>query len=147
MIRIPMVARFPGQIPAGGRSAALQTLVDYPQTFLSIAGLEAPRTMTGVDQSAVWFGTSESARDHIIVENRHQPTTLHLKSYVDARYKITVYYGRDYGELFDLQEDPEELHNLWDSRAHAGLKARLVMALLQAEFGKEPLWMPRIAGA
>jgi arylsulfatase A-like enzyme len=159
MIRVPMVARFPGHIPAGRRIAALQTLVDYPQTFLSFAGLPAPRTMTGVDQSAVWMGDAESARDHIVVENRHQPTTLHLKTYVNGRYKITVYYGGprwwsksvrpggDPGELFDLQEDPGEVHNLWDSPEHADLKARLVMALLQAEFGKEPLWMPRVAVA
>jgi uncharacterized sulfatase len=147
MIRIPMVARFPGRIPAGERSAALQTLVDYPQTFLSIAGIEAPRTMTGVDQRPVWFGETPSARDHIVVENRHQPTTLHLKTYVNDRYKITVYYGRDYGELFDLETDPDEINNLWDDPECAHLKARLVMALLQAEMGKEPLWMPRIAGA
>jgi len=103
--------------------------------------------MTGVDQSRVWLGEAEAVRDHVVVENRHQPTTLHLKTYVDERYKLTVYYGRDYGELFDLQEDPDEIHNRWDDPDYAGLKARLVMALLQAEMGKEPLWMPRIAGA
>ncbi len=147
LLRIPMVARFPDRIPAGRRTDALQSLVDYPQTFLSFAGLEAPRTMTGVDQSAVWTGEKLLAREHVLVENRHQPTTLHLKTYVNDRYKITVYYGRDYGELFDLEADPGEVHNLWDDPEHAGLKADLVMALLQAEMGKEPLWMPRIAGA
>ncbi len=147
MIRIPMVARFPGRIPAGRRTSALQTLVDYPQTFLNIAGLEAPRTMTGVDQSPVWLGEQEAVRSHILVENRHQPTTLHLKTYVNDRYKLTVYYGRNYGELFDLEADPGEIHNLWDSPDHAVLKADLISALLQAEMGKEPLWMPRIAGA
>jgi uncharacterized sulfatase len=147
MIRIPMIARFPKKVPAGRRSDALQTLVDYPQTFLSFAGIEAPLPMTGVDQSAVWSGEAEAARDHVIVENRHQPTTLHLKTYVNDRYKITVYYGREYGELFDLVNDPDEVHNLWDDPDHAELKAELVMALLQAEMGKEPLSMPRIAGA
>jgi uncharacterized sulfatase len=147
MIRIPMIARFPKKVPAGRRSDALQTLVDYPQTFLSFAGIEAPLPMTGVDQSAVWSGEAEAVRDHVIVENRHQPTTLHLKTYVNDRYKITVYYGREYGELFDLVNDPDEVHNLWDDPDHAELKAELVMALLQAEMGKEPLSMPRIAGA
>ena len=103
--------------------------------------------MTGVDQSAVWMGAQPAARTHVLVENRHQPTTLHLKTYIDDRYKLTVYYGRDYGELFDLKQDPGEIHNLWDDPAHAGLKARLVMALLHAEMGKEPLPMPRIIGA
>ena len=103
--------------------------------------------MTGVDQSPVWFGERGSARDHIVVENRHQPTTLHLKTFVNERYKLTVYYGREYGELFDLQRDPGEIHNLWDEPDAAALKAQLTMALLQAEMGKEPVWMPRIAVA
>jgi uncharacterized sulfatase len=147
MIRLPMVARLPGQIPAGHRTAALQTLVDYAPTFLNIACIPIPRTMTGVDQTEVWFGQQESARDHVIVENRHQPTTLHVKTYVDQRYKLTVYYGQDYGELFDLERDPGEIDNLWDDPDCAQLRADLVMKLLQAEMGKEPLWMPRIAVA
>ncbi|MGC9467146.1 MAG: sulfatase family protein [Anaerolineae bacterium] len=147
MIRIPMVARFPGRIPANRRTEALQTLVDCPKTFLSIAGIDAPRTMTGVDQAQVWFGEADAARMHVVVENRHQPTTLHLKTYVNDRYKVTVYYGRDYGELFDLRNDPGEIHNLWSDPDYAGLRADLIMALLQAEMGKEPLWMPRIAVA
>jgi arylsulfatase A-like enzyme len=147
MVKIPMVARFPGRIPAGGRSDALQTLVDYAPTFLTVAGLPVPRTMTGVDQSAVWLGEQPVARDHVLVENRHQPTTLHLKTYIDNRYKLTVYYGREYGELFDLDTDPGELHNMWHAPEHAELKARLVIALLQAELAKEPLLMPRIIHA
>ena len=147
MIRLPMVARLPDQIPAGQRSAALQSLVDYAPTFLNIAGIPIPRTMTGIDQTPVWFGQQESARDHVIVENHHQPTTLHVKTYVDQRYKLTVYYGRDYGEMFDLERDPGEIDNLWGNPEYAQLKADLVMKLLQAEMGKEPLWMPRIAAA
>ena len=48
--------------------------------------------MTGVDQSAVWRGEAAQARDHVIVENHHEPTTIHVKTYVDERYKLTVYY-------------------------------------------------------
>jgi arylsulfatase A-like enzyme len=147
MIKIPMIVRMPGKVPAGRTSSALQSLVDCAPSFLRAAGLDVPRTMTGVDQTGVWFGTEESARDHVIVENRHQPTTIHVKTYVDERYKVTVYYNREYGELFDLQEDPGEINNLWDSEEHADLRARLVLKLLHAEMGKEPLWMPRIAGA
>jgi uncharacterized sulfatase len=147
MIKLPFIVRYPGSVPAGERSEALQTLVDLPTTFLSTAGIDIPRTMTGVDQSDVWFGRKEQERDHIIVENRHEPTTIHVKTYVNRRYKITVYYNQDYGELFDLQEDPQEISNLWDKPECAELKADLVMKLLFAEMGKEPLWMPRVAGA
>ncbi|MCD6361354.1 MAG: sulfatase-like hydrolase/transferase, partial [Armatimonadetes bacterium] len=147
MIRVPLIARMPGRIPAGVRSPALQSLVDLPQTIFSFAGIDAPMGMTGVDQSAVWTGEAEAARDHVVVENRHEPDTIHVKTYVDARYKLTVYYNRPYGELFDLQEDPGEVNNLWDDPAAQDLKHELVMKLLFAEMGKEPLPMPRIWGA
>lgn len=147
LIRVPLIARYPGRIPTARQSSSLQSLVDFAPTFLSIAGLEIPRAMTGIDQKAVWYGQKETLRNHIVVENRHQPTTIHAKTLVDERYKITVYYNRTYGELFDLAADPGEINNLWDQPEHAALKADLVMKLLHAEMGKEPLWMPRIAVA
>lgn len=70
-----------------------------------------------------------------------------MKTYVNDRYKLTVYYNQEYGELYDLQNDSGELHNLWDNPEYKDLKADLVMKLLFAEMGKEPLWMPRIFGA
>jgi len=103
--------------------------------------------MAGVDQGAVWRGEAESARDHVIVENRHQPTTVHLWTLVGERYKITAYRGHDYGELFDLQEDPGEVNNQWDDPGSRELKSELLLKLIHAEMGKEPLWMPRLAGA
>src|SRR5690606_27634664 len=102
MIKVPFIVRYPGKVTSGKVSEALQSLVDLPVTFLSFAGIDKPRTMTGIDQKAVWSGEESSARDHIIVENHHEPTTIHVKTYVDDRYKLTVYYNRLYGELFDL---------------------------------------------
>jgi arylsulfatase A-like enzyme len=86
-------------------------------------------------------------RDHILVENRHQPTTIHCKTRVDRRYKIAVYWQRDYGEVFDLQEDPKELNNLWHDPGAQNLKAELIRQLLFSEMGKEPVPMPRVAAA
>lgn len=147
LLRVPMIARWPGKVPAGVESEALQSLVDYAPTFLSAAGLDIPRTMTGLDQVDVWTGEKGRVRDHVLVENHHQPTKLYAKTYIDRRYKITAYLNHDYGELFDLEADPDELHNLWDSPEHADLKTDLLLKLLQATMAAEPVWMPRIAGA
>jgi arylsulfatase A-like enzyme len=147
LVKVPFIVRWPGRVPAGERSCALQSLVDLAPTFLSLVGAPIPRQMTGVDQSPVWRGEAVSARDHVVVENRHEPTTVHVKTYIDARYKLTVYYQRSYGELFDLQADPGEVRNLWDDPNCVELKAELVRRLLFAEMGKEPLWMPRVWGA
>ena len=147
MIKLPYLVSLPGVVPAGVTSDALQSVVDLAPTFLAAAGLGVPRTMTGVNQWDVWQGKRERVRDHVLVENHHQPTTINQRCYVDTRYKITVYQAQDYGELFDLENDPEELHNLWDDPAAVELKQRLLLKLVQAELAKEPMWMPRVACA
>ena len=147
LIRVPLIVAQPGGVPAGRRSDALQSLVDFAPSFLAAAGTAVPASMTGIDQTDVWYGRRPSLRDHVVVENRHEPTTVHVKTYVEDRYKLTVYYRRDYGELFDLADDPGEVHNLWDAPEAQALKHELIRRLLFAEMGKEPLPMPRIAGA
>lgn len=137
MIKVPFIVSMPGTVPVGERSDAIQSLVDLPQTFLTACGLHAPADMTGVDQFDVWTGGEKSVRDHAVIENRHQPTTIHLKTCVDRRYKITVYWRRDYGEIFDLQEDPGEVRNLWNNPDYAELKGELLLRLLLAEIAKE----------
>ena len=131
-----MIARLPGRIPAGRKSHSLQSLVDYAPTFLAYCDLDIPADMTGLSQEAVWDGDEAHAREHVIIENRHQPTTLHLKTYIDDRYKITLYFDRDYGDIFDLRDDPGEVYNLW---ADTDLRAQLTEAFLRAEMLKEEL--------
>lgn len=147
LIKLPFIARYPNEIPAGKVSQSMQSLVDLAPTFLSFAGIEIPKIMTGVDQKEVWRNQIEKARDHIICEFRHEPTTIHQKTYVDERYKITIYYNQTYGEIFDLKSDPGEFNNLWDQEAHQDLKQELLMKYIWAELGKEPMPMPRIWGA
>jgi len=147
MIRVPFIVSRPGTVPQNRRCDALQSLVDVPVTFLAAAGIDKPRTMTGVNQLALWEGGTEPPRDHVIIENHHQPTTIHQRTYVNSRYKITVYYNRPYGELFDLKNDPGEINNLWDNPASKDLKSDLLLKLIHAELGKEPMWMPRVCGA
>ena len=46
------------------------------------------------------------------------------------RYKLVHFLGQDYGQLFDLEADPDEERNLWDDEALAGVKQELLLALL-----------------
>ena len=147
MIRVPFIARYPGRIPAGSRTEAIQSLVDVAPTIQDFCGLEVPGRMSGLSQKGVWSGLLEKVRDHAICEHHHEPTTVHLKTYVDQRYKITVYYNHLYGELYDLEADPNEIQNLWDVPEKFALKHELLMKYIWAEMGKEPMWMPRISGA
>lgn len=147
LIKVPFIVRYPGHVPAGKVSNAMQSLVDLAPTFLNMTNIPIPHQMTGVDQTQVWSGEAEHARDHVICEFRHEPTTIHQKTYVDERYKITVYFNQTYGELFDLQEDPGEYNNLWNNPDFESLKFELLLKYVWAELGKEPMPMPRIAHA
>ncbi|WP_028547420.1 sulfatase family protein [Paenibacillus sp. UNC451MF] len=147
LIKLPFIVRYPGKVPAGHTSSAMQSLVDLAPTFLTLTGIPVPHAMTGVDQSAVWLGEQSSARDHVLCEFHHEPTTIHQKTLVTERYKITIYYNQTYGEIFDLVEDPQELYNRWDDPQFAQLKSELLLRYAWAELGKESLPMPRIAQA
>jgi len=52
-----------------------------------------------------------------------------VRSLVDQRYRMTIYTGQDWGELYDLETDPDETQNLWDSAAHDEVKARMSLRL------------------
>jgi uncharacterized sulfatase len=128
-------------------SDALQSTLDLPQTFLSFAGLPVPRTMTGVDEKTVWTGETGGLRDHVMIENQHQPTTMNMRTFINQRYKLTVHFNQEYGELYDLETDPGEYVNLWDDLDSQDLKRDLLLDFIHAEMAKAPLPMPRIAGA
>ncbi len=147
ILKIPLVVSQPNVIPAGRVSDSLQSTIDLPQTFLSMAGIPVPRNMTGIDESDVWTGKTETLRDHVLIENQHQPTTMNIRTLVTERYKLTVHYNQPYGELYDLQEDPGEMVNLWDHADHAEIKSGLLLKFIHGEMAKAPIPMPRIAGA
>jgi uncharacterized sulfatase len=148
VIRLPFIVRWPGRVAADSESDAIQSLVDIAPTFLAACGMEAPGFMQGVDQTAVWTGEADKARDHAIVEMRHQPDVLYVKSYINERYKLTLYRGQpDWGELFDLQQDPDELHSRFYDDDYAGVRAQLMQEWHDAEMARESTPMPRIAGA
>lgn len=100
-----------------------------------------------MNQLDVWTGQAAAAREHVLVENRHNPTTVHLRTLVTDRYKLTVYRDADYGELFDLETDPGESTNRWNDPAYAEVKAALLLEFVQAEIQREATRMPRVAGA
>jgi hypothetical protein len=45
--------------------------------------------------------------------------------YFDGRYKLNLYHELDRGELYDLQSDPGEFHNLWNQPDFLPLREEL----------------------
>ena len=54
----------------------------------------------------------------------------HLKTYINENYKISIYREANYGELFDLENDPNEINNLFRVKEFQDIKNDLVSKLL-----------------
>ncbi len=147
LIRLPFIVKCPGQLERGGASNSLQSLVDLAPTFLELCGIEVPGVMQGVSQLGTWRGENEGSRNIAIVENRHQPSKVHLRTYVGERYKITFFRDEKFGELFDLKDDPGEKCNSWDDKDYADVKAEMMCCAINEEIVREHTRMPRIAHA
>ncbi len=146
LLRVPFIVRWPGRVGAGQVSQSLQNSVDLAPTLIAAAGGDVPHHMTGLNQLPNWTAAAP-VRTWSITENHHGTRHFHLRTYVNQRYKITVYRDGVEGELFDLHDDPGEVRNLWHEPAAAGLKGGLLHEFMQACLQSESLPMPRIAGA
>ncbi len=144
LVRVPLIFSWPGHIQAGLRSDALVELSDKAPTLLELAGEPIPGHMTGKSLVPILRGTASSSKHRDFVRCEYydallEPDATFATMYRDERYKLVVYHGREYGELYDLQEDPDEFNNLWEDPALAVKRA----ALLKCSFDASMLNMDR----
>jgi uncharacterized sulfatase len=136
LVRVPMIVRWPRGFSGGRRISGLFSHVDIVPTLLSAAGLEIPSEVDGVDALPLLRGETASVRDHALVECVDDLKKLRLKTLVTENRKLTWYCGQTYGELYDLDRDARERHNLWNDPTRAAEKAGLLGKLLETT---EPL--------
>ncbi|MFP3903858.1 MAG: sulfatase [Armatimonadota bacterium] len=133
-IRVPLIISWPGHFQEGLVSDALVELVDIAPTLVEITGVKPNKGMQGRSLVPILQGEADphTHKDDIYCEYYnampfHDPPPYGTM-YRDGRYKICVFHGthRGQGELYDLQEDPDEFENLWDEPTCAGLKQDLI---------------------
>jgi arylsulfatase A-like enzyme len=123
---------------AGSSCAALCGTLDMAATFLDRAGIAAFNGMQGRSLVPLAEGSATNGHDGVIVEYGMQypflgvPGMMTMRSLITERWRITIYSGRDWGELYDLKADPDERFNLWDDRASAGIRAEMAERLARA---------------
>lgn len=133
---IPMILvppRGPGPVGVGRVDDRLVTLADVMPTLLTLAGLDVPESCDGVPmvgapaRSTVHgeFGTGDGATRMIR----------------DERFKLIYYPTGNVLQLFDLQTDPTESHDLCDSRDHADILAQLTDELIANLYGSDLEWV------
>lgn len=130
--RVPFVWADPkGEL--GTRNNAIGQTHDIGTTILERASVEAAWGMQGLNL----FG--DCARDAAFIQYAHQkPMDVlnvppHVHSVHDGRYRLSLFQGMNWGELYDLETDPGEFENLWAADDTANLKSRLLETLAQAQ--------------
>jgi arylsulfatase A-like enzyme len=137
LVRVPLIWRWPGHVRAGLRSDALVELTDIVPTLLDAVGLAPGRLVTGRSLLPLLTGGEQEQphREFVRAEfydaqglggadRRMSVATM----FRDARWKLVVYHSHGVGELYDLDDDPDEFVNLWDVPSLAATKLRLMEA-------------------
>jgi len=166
-LRMPFVLSCPDRIPAGQVHDGIISNVDLAQTILDAAGVEHhPRMqgrsfwpdLTGGDPLPPTQGLYYRYWEH---DDRWHKAPAHY-GYRTDRHKIIYFYNDGLGipgcgpftyppewELYDMQEDPDELRNVYDDPQHKDIREQLKRAMwnAQAEYGDKPHpSQPRPAG-
>lgn len=137
--RVPLIARWPGVIPAGATIAEMSMNFDLFVTCLQIAGISPPqdRILDGKDILPLLKGEAPSPHDTLyfydtrnLVGVRHQ----HWKYY---RYYITdnaSFWPLHQGPfLFDLLTDPNESYSLVESQPQRAAEMAALLDTFEAQ--------------
>lgn len=157
LVRVPLLFRLPGTVAAGLRSDALVELLDLSATLLDFAGVPQPEELQGRSLRPILTGKSPPHEHREFIRSeyfdaldaafigtgspdvpRSEPGPANKQHgsygtmYRDRRYKLSVYHGHKLGELYDLEADPWEFDNLWDSPVHQPIKSELLLKSFDA---------------
>ncbi|MFW6302999.1 MAG: arylsulfatase [Candidatus Sumerlaeota bacterium] len=113
--RVPFIMKFPNGmgIKQGRQIHELVELMDIMPTVLDMAGVEIPETVDGRSLMPLLRGETNEWRKYLHGECADVPSMNSGMQYItDERYKYIWYPGSGLEHLFDLKEDPREMHNL-----------------------------------
>lgn len=114
----PLVMRLPKGLDARGDVAEMVQNIDYAPTFLDIAGASIPDDIQGRSLLPLLQGKHpKDWRKSLYYHYYEYPAEHMVKRHYgvrDERYKLIHFYNDiDCWELYDLQADPQELHNIY----------------------------------
>lgn len=141
---MPLVMRYPALIEPGSVNNNLVLNLDFAPTVMDLLGIETDEPWQGTSILPLMNGDDKSVHpDGIYYHYYEYPHGWHkVKRHYGvstSRYKLIHFYNDiDHWELYDLQEDPQEMNNIYeiaDPALVADLKEKLVR--LQDQYGDE----------
>ena len=148
-MRTPLIMRLPDGFSRRGDITELVQNIDYAPTFLELAGAAVPDDIHGLSlvpllkgehpddwRTALYYHFYEYPAEHMV--KRHYGIRT-------DRYKLIHFYNDiDEWELYDMQNDPHELDNLYGREGYDDLTAELKSRLLslQEQYGDPVRFSP-----
>ncbi len=111
----------------------LAELQDVMPTLLDLAGLPIPESVEGRSLAG------DFRREFLYGEHYEGDTATRMVR--DSRYKLIYYPVGNRFQLFDLEQDPDELHDLSDRPEHQEKRQQLEQWLLESIYGKDLEWV------
>ena len=128
LLRVPLIWRDPNA--EAGVAEELASALDLAPTILRRAGIQPFNGVQGRD-----LLDDSQAPDGLLIESDNpfggNPNIPRTRTLVTEDWRFTVHQGVEWGELYDLSSDPDEISNLWDDPDHASTRARLTEHLLR----------------
>ena len=164
VLRVPLVMRHPGGLPAGVRVAAQVGLLDLAPTILDVLEVPAPESFRGTSLLPLIRAETDEGRPWIYFETLYGKLEAKrgLSRYgfrsPDYKYVLNI---RERGgeslrveELYDLRSDPAERENLVRAEGGTGrhrkllesLRARTAAFVEETEEGESLALTPQIRG-
>ena len=133
-VNLPFIARYGDHIKKQ-ESDALFSFVDVVPTLIDFAGVTNDLfTVDGISQKAVFEGEKKELRDLLSITHATNQLSCEIP---DQECIITkdgmklVYFAKSqYGQLYDLKNDPHEEHNLYSDPAYKEILNKLKLQLL-----------------
>lgn len=136
--RMPLLVRYPKLIQAGSKSDALCMNVDFAPTLLDLAGVRVPGDMQGKSLLSVLKNkgeTPENWRKAVYYHYYEYPAEHSVKRHYGIRtrdFKLIHFYNDiDEWELYDLQNDPLEMNNVYKNPLYNTKRNELIQLLKQ----------------
>jgi arylsulfatase A-like enzyme len=127
-LRMPFLIRWPAQIKPGTVNKGMILNVDFAPMMLEAAGTKVPSDMQGRSFLPLLRGQMPRGWRTSMYYRYYHPGHHNVAAHYgirSERYKLIYFNKLNQWELYDLQRDPAEMHNLYADAASAGIVSKL----------------------